>query len=199
MTTSETQSIPQQRSAVQKLLSFFWWVLESQWWVVREHTDGLVKCIKAGSPTAAMVLVWAPVMCFPQWLIAPMFGFHIETLAIFGARVVAICIVRQLDGIIPLTRALGICHLLTFSPVLVLLLMSGNYPYAEDTWFNWFVWSQIWVISICLFLDARDFLFHLAGHPFPCYIREGAIGEQLQVDDQRAHRPVTWRARLFGP
>ncbi len=184
---------------VQRLLSFLWWVFESQWWVVKEHTDGLQKCRTAGSPTATAVLIWAPIMCFPQWIIAPMFGFHLETLAIFGARMAAMCIVRKLDGIIPLTRALGLCHLLTFGPVLVLLLMSDNFPYAESTYFDWFIWSQIWVIGLCLFMDARDFIFYLRGYPFPCYIREGVIGGQLQVDDPLAHKEVTWNSRFLGP
>ena len=56
-----------------KILYPIWWVLESQWWVVREHKAGLEKCKEAGSPTAAAVLVWAPLMCFPQWVIAPAF------------------------------------------------------------------------------------------------------------------------------
>jgi len=186
-------------SIVQRLIFSFWWVIESQWWVVREHSDGIKKCKKAGSPTAAAILIWAPIMCFPQWIIAPLFGLHLETLAIFAARVVAMCIVRQLDGIMPLTRALGLCHLLTFGPVLVLLLMSENYPYAGGTAFNWFIWSQIWVISLCLFMDARDLLLYLRGHPFPCYIREGVIGGELQVDDPRARQNVTWESRLLGP
>ncbi|WP_299208028.1 hypothetical protein [uncultured Tateyamaria sp.] len=167
MTHDQINSDAPKKSFVHMLVSSLWWVIESQWWVVREHTDGLQKCKKAGSPTASAILIWAPVICFPQWLIAPMFGFQLETLAIFGARIGAMCIVRKLDGIIPLTRALGLCHLLTFSPVLVLLLMSGNFPYAESTFLNWFVWSQIFVISACLFMDARDFLFHLGGHPYP--------------------------------
>jgi hypothetical protein len=193
------QSDPQNRSFIQMLLSSLWWILESQWWVVREHSEGLEKCKQVGSPTAAMVLIWAPVMCFPQWVIAPLFGFHMETLAIFVARIVAICIVRKLDGIMPLTRALGLCHLLTFGPVLVFLLMSTNFPYAGGTYFDWFVWSQIAVISACLFMDARDFLFYLGGHPYPCYIREGVIAGQLQADDPRARTAVTWRSRIIGP
>lgn len=199
MIDDQVPNAPPKRSFVHILLSSLWWILESQWWVVREHTEGLQKCRKAGSPTATAVLIWAPVMCFPQWVIAPMFGFQLETLAIFGARIVAICIVRKLDGIIPLTRALGLCHLLAFGPVLVLLLMSGNFPYAGGTYFDWFIWSQIWVISACLFMDARDFLFYLGGHPYPCYIRDGVIGGQLQVNDPRACKKVTWKARLLGP
>ena len=183
---------------IHRIASSLWWVLESQWWVVREHTAGLVKCVKAGSPTAAAVLIWAPLMCFPQWMLAPLFGLEIETLAIFAARVAAMCIVRRLDGIIPLTRALGICHLLTFGPVLVLLLMS-QHPNGEAPVFDWFVRSQIVVIGICLFLDARDFVLYLAGYPYPCYIREGVLGGELDVDDPRAHQAVNWRTRLVGP
>ena len=181
-----------------RVLSLLWWVLESQWWVVIEHTDGLQKCRKAGSPTATAVLIWAPIMCFPQWLVAPMFGLHLETLAIFSARMAAMCIVRKLDGIMPLTRALGLCHLVTFGPVLSLLMVS-NQAVGEQVYFNSFVSVQIYIIALCLLLDARDFFFYLCGYPYPCYIREGVIGGTLVIEDRRANEKVTWRARLLGP
>ena len=198
MSVSELKNDRQGKSIIRRLLSSLWWVIESQWWVVIEHSDGLEKCKKAGSPTATMVLIWAPLMCFPQWLIAPLFGFKVETLAIFGARILAMCIVRKLDGIMPLTRALGICHLVTFGPVFCLLLMSSH-PTGDNHYLDWFLLSQIYVIGICLLLDARDFFFYLAGHPYPCYIREGVRGGLLHVDDLKAHEEVTWRSRLLGP
>jgi hypothetical protein len=185
-------------SVVRKIALPLWWVLESQWWVAIEHTDGLQKCRKAGSPTATAVLMWAPIMCFPQWIVAPMFGFRLETLAVFSARLAAMCIVRKLDGIMPLTRALGLCHLITFGPVLCLLLMS-EFPVGRTVYFDWFIWSQICVIGLCLFMDARDFFFYLAGYPYPCYIREGVRGGHLHIDDSRAELDVTWRSRLLGP
>ena len=183
---------------MKKLLSGLWWIVESQWWVVKEHSDGLKKCQQAGSPTATAVLIWAPIMCFPQWIIAPMFGWQLETLLVFSARMAAMCIVRKLDDIMPLTRALGLCHLLTFGPVLAILLMTDIGAF-ENQYLQWFLISQVWVISLCLLLDARDFYFYLNGHPYPCYIREGVIGGTLSVDDQRARIAVTWRARLLGP
>lgn len=198
MNDTEISPKAQNKSFIRRFVSSIWWVLESQWWVVREHSAGLIKCKNAGSPTAAAILIWAPIMCFPQWIIAPLFGLKIETLAIFGARVAAMCIVRGLDRIMPLTRALGICHLLTFGPVLVLLLMSGH-SFDETPLFSWFVWSQIVVIGICLFLDARDFFFYLAGFPYPCYVREGVLGGELDIDDPRARLGVSWRSRLLGP
>ena len=144
------------------------------------------------------VLIWAPIMCFPQWLIAPLFGFRLETLSVFVARMAAMCIVRKLDGIVPLTRALGLCHLVTFGPVLMLLLMSDSFE-TVDSYFSWFVLSQVYVVGLCLLLDARDFFFYLCGHPYPCYVREGAIGGQLQIADPKAHEVVTWRSRFIGP
>ncbi len=197
MSENQISNGTKRKSIIRRIISSLWWVMESQWWVVIEHTDGLQKCRKAGSPTATAVLIWAPIMCFPQWLLAPMFGLKFETLAIFGARMIAMCIVRKLDGIMPLTRALGLCHLLTFGPVLCVLLMS-NQLVGESIYFDWFVWSQIYVISLCLLLDARDFFFYLSGYPYPCYIREGVRGGQLKVDDPRAHEKVTWRSRLLG-
>lgn len=196
MASDESEAKSAKRGLPMRLLSPLWWVLESQWWVVIEHTDGLQKCRRAGSPTATMVLIWAPIMCFPQWLIAPLFGLQLETLAVFGARIIAMCIVRKLDGILPLTRALGLCHLLTFGPVLTILLMS-NRSHGNNVYFDGFVLSQICVIGACLVQDARDFIFYLAGHPYPCYIREGVQAGYLQAEDPRALEKVTWRSRLL--
>lgn len=183
---------------LKNILRSLWWIVESQWWVVFEHSDGLNKSRKAGSPTAALVLIWAPLMCFPQWLIAPLFGLQVETLLIFGARVLAMCIVRKLDDVIPLTRALGLCHLITFGPVLYILLTS-DISTSDNAYLYWFVQSQIYVIVLCLILDTRDLLLHLAGYPYPCYIREGVIGGLIQTDDARAQQKVTWKSRLLGP
>ena len=181
-----------------KILHTIWWVLESQWWVVREHKAGLEKCKEAGSPTAAAVLVWAPLMCFPQWVIAPLFGLHWQTLSIFFARMMAMCIARKLDDKIPMTRAIGLCHLLTFGPILFLIL-SSDFAQTDNAYWVYFVWSQITVISICLFLDARDLFFHSLGHPYPCYIRDGVLGNKIDIMDERARVPVSWRSRLIGP
>ena len=198
MTNSHMPDAQQDKSILTRTILSLWWVMESQWWVVFEHTDGLVKSIRAGSPTGLLVLIWAPVMCFPQWVIAPLFGLHLETLAIFVARMVAMCIVRKLDGIMPLTRALGLCHLLTFGPVLTMLLLS-DITINDGAMMYYFIQSQIIVISLCLILDARDFLFYLARHPFPCYVREAVRGGNIQLEDPKAHRNVTWRSRLVGP
>ena len=183
---------------IKNVLYPFWWVLESQWWVVNEHKGALDKCKEAGSPTASLVLIWAPLMCFPQWIIAPLFGLHWQTLSIFLARVAAMCIVRKLDDVIPLTRALGLCHLMTFGPVLLLIFYS-DFAQSDNTYWVYFIWSQIVVISICLFLDARDLFLYALGYPYPCYIREGVLGNKIEVDDERAKAPVTWRSRIIGP
>lgn len=198
MSQIEAQEKQADKPFALKVLLGLWWILESQWWVVFAHTDGLMKSIKAGSPTGLMVLIWAPLMCFPQWVIAPLFGWHLETLSIFAARMAAMCIVRKLDDTIPLTRALGICHLITFGPVLTLLLMS-DVSAASDPYFSYFLLSQIYVIGLCLVLDARDFFFYLGGHPFPCYVREGARAGSFDIADPRAHEAVNWRTRLLGP
>jgi len=198
MTTQNLPDHQQGRSLFARLIRAPWWVLESQWWVVIEHTDTLMKSIRAGSPTGFLVLMWAPLMCFPQWLIAPAFGWHLETLSIFAARILAMCIVRKLDGIMPLTRALGLCHLLTFGPVLTLLLLAE--PAADQSvYMGYFLQSQILVIGLCLILDARDFAFYLFGHPFPCYVREAVRAGSIETDDARASVIVTWRNRLLGP
>ncbi|MBK2123774.1 hypothetical protein [Fangia hongkongensis] len=183
---------------LRKVLYPLWWVLESQWVVVSEHRKILKICRKSGSPSAFLVILWAPIMCFPQWFIAPLFGFKLLTLAIFFARILAMCIVRKLDEIMPFTRGLGLCHLLSFGPVLVLLWVVP-WPQGESVYFYIFLWSQIAVISLCIFFDVRDFLFYLAGESYPCYIREAVRNGALQVENAKAYEAVTWKSRLLGP
>eukprot|EP00978_Attheya_sp_CCMP212_P005710 scaffold12806_cov55-Attheya_sp.AAC.8 len=182
-----------------------WWILESQVVVVKEHRGGLIKCGQAGSITGWLVSWWGAIMCFPQWVFGLMFGLlgHPEGALIFGARMAAMCIVRKLDEKIPLTRALGLCHLLTFGPVFAWLLLFRSQASAEEegttSCFAWFMWFEMRVIPLCLFLDARDLLLQLAGYPFPCYIREGVQYGVMKHNDPRAKREVTWLSRLVGP
>jgi hypothetical protein len=184
-----------------------WWILESQVVVVNDHRGGLRNLAQAGSTiTAKLVKTWAPIMCIPQWVFGLMFGLlgHPEGALIFGARMAAMPIIRKLDEkMIPWTRALGVGHLLTFGPVFAWLLLFQSQASAEEegttSWFAWFLWIEMRVIALCLFLVARDLLFHLAGYPFPCYIREGVRAGVIKNNDPRAKREVTWLSRLVGP
>ncbi|CAE7256499.1 unnamed protein product [Symbiodinium natans] len=181
------------------MFQFLRWIVETQAWVVKEHSGGLEKCKAAGSITARLVLIWAPIMCFPQWVGGLFFGALYgsrEAFAIFGARMAAMCIVRKMDAHIPCTRALGLCHLLTFGPILPWL---ASRPMSGDRVLDAFLSFEVRVISLCLFLDARDLLLHCLGFPFPCYIREGVRGGKLDIADTRAKLPVTLRSCLLGP
>ena len=182
------------------LLSTAKWIFESQVEVVRDHRNVLKKCGKAGSITARLVAMWAPIMCFPQWVIALGFGLlgHNAAWAIFAGRMAAMCIVRKLDEVIPFTRALGLCHLLTFGPVLGYLTL---YPpdVSLTPYFAKFLSFERCVISLCLFMDARDLLLHCLGYPFPCYIRKGVHAGVIPVQDPRAKSPVTVWSMLVGP
>mmetsp|Transcript_13298 Transcript_13298/g.25026 ORF Transcript_13298/g.25026 Transcript_13298/m.25026 type:complete len:181 (+) Transcript_13298:19-561(+) len=180
------------------MLRLLWWILESQVWVVKEHRNGLKQCAAAGSPTAKLVATWAPIMCFPQWVGGLVLGLrHSPALAIFFARMTAMCVVRKLDETIPCTRALGLCHLVTFGPIFPWILSCSG-P-GTGSAFDYFLFLEKRVIALCLFLDARDLLLHWLGYPFPCYIREGAQGGKLAIDDARVKRPVDMWARLIGP
>ena len=106
------------------------------------------------------------------------------------------CIVRKLDGIIPFTRALGICHLLTLGP-LWWWLYSTRLETAGEI--DSFVYLQLAVCGLCVFLDARDLLLHLMGYPYPCYIRTAARAEAIVIDDKRALEPVTFLNVILGP
>ena len=180
------------------LVKSLYWTLESQWWVVANHAPMLETCAKAGSTTAALVWCWGPVLCFPQW--AGILLRIPEGYACFAARYVAMCIVRVLDGKIPCTRALGLCHLSTLGPLYFWLSGRSN-NYKEGSLASMFVAAQLKICAACILMDARDLLFHLAGYPYPCYIRTavkaGAIGEVYK--DERAHAEVHWWSAILGP
>ncbi|CAK9117343.1 unnamed protein product [Durusdinium trenchii] len=189
-----------------EMLSIVRWILESQVVVVKDHRDMLKKCGKAGSVTARLVAVWAPIMCFPQWVGGLLFGLlgYKAAWAIFSARMGAMCIVRKLDEHIPFTRALGLCHLLTFGPVLAFIMnRAPAVPVSDatsvDSYFLNFLAFEKGVIALCLFMDARDLILHCLGYPFPCYIREGVRAGLIPIADPRAKHPVTVSSRLFGP
>ena len=94
----------------------------------------------------------------------------------------AMCIAWKLDDKIPMARAIGLCHLLTFGPIL-LLIHPSDFAQTDNVYWVYFVWIQIAVISICLFFDARDLFFHALGHPYPCYIRDGVLGNEIDILD----------------
>jgi hypothetical protein len=112
----------------------------------------------------------------------------------------AMCVVRKLDEHIPYTRALGLCHLVTFGPVLLwLLTRSPKTTDGLDGHAEKFVTFEKYVISLCLFLDARDFILYCLGYPFPCYIRQGVQAGVIPVKDPRAKSPVPLWSCLIGP
>lgn len=194
----------QRRPNKAKMLSLVKWIVESQVVVVRDHSDMLIKCGKVGSVTADLVFVWAPIMCFPQWIGGLAFGLlgYKAAWGIFSARMAAMCIVRKLDERIPFTRALGLCHLVTFGPLFLVMMMSeapAENGTKADFYFVKFMTFQKWVIALCLLMDARDFLLHNLGYPFPCYIREGVQAGVIPIQDSRAKRAVTACARIIGP
>ncbi|CAJ1438494.1 unnamed protein product [Effrenium voratum] len=194
---------PRQSQALAPMfLRLLIWVLESQVVVVHDHRDFLKKSSAAGSVTGTLISFWGPIMCFPQWIGGLIFGLLgcRPAAAIFAARMAAMCVVRTLDQKIPCTRGLGVCHLVTFPPVLWwLLTRTPNTTTGVDAYAEKFLSFQVYVIGLCLFLDARDLMFHCCGYPFPCYIREGVQAGLLDIKDPRAKRPVTLSARLIGP
>ena len=186
-------------NALSSIANSLYWIVESQWWVVNEHRPMLKTCAKAGSVTARLVGIWAPIMCFPQWagvLLGTPAGY-----ATFAARCTAMCIVRKLDGVIPCTRALGICHLLTLGPLGVWLYTTTTTTtkLGEKNTNDKFVTFQLAVCGLCVFLDARDLLLYLLGYPYPCYIRTAARAKAIAIDDKRALEPVSWWNVLIGP
>jgi hypothetical protein len=69
-------------------------------------------------------------------------------------------------------------------------------PYLSGFWF------EMRVIALCVFMDARDLIFHLpdGSYPYPGYIREGVrAGGVMEVKDPRAPANVTRKSRVLGP
>ena len=149
-----------------------------------------------GSPTGRLVSIWAKVMVFPQFLLAPLtilFG-RWEGPLIFLARFLAMHIVVRLEKKMPFTRALGICHLLTFGPLFIWFTLNFSEIYA-----GWGIFAPLFaieygIIALCLYLDLRDLILHAAGLPWPCYIRDhyrlGRPGVS-EITDKRVEQPVT--------
>lgn len=154
---------------------------------------------KPGSPTGTLVSHWAKFMVLPQFLLAPfslLFG-RVEGLLIFLARFLAMHIVLRLEPRIPFTRALGLCHLLTFGPLFVWFTWTFSEIYE-----GWGVFAPLFaieygVIGLCLIQDLRDLLLHSLGRPFPCYIRDHHRLGNVEVDDVRVEQPVTAFSLFF--
>lgn len=158
--------------------------------VVKEHRPLLEQ---PGSPTGRLVSIWAKVMVLPQFILAPLtilFGRY-EGPLIFLARFLAMHIVYELDKKIPFTRALGICHLLTFGPLFI--WFSVNFQEIYDGWgvFGFLFAIEYGIIGLCLYLDLRDLILHACGLPYPCYVRDyHRLGVNV-IHDKRVEQPVT--------
>lgn len=165
--------------------------------VITEHRKVLNL---PGSLTGRLTSLWAKIMVFPQ-VLAPLlvlFGApFLDVLLIFVARFVAMHVVWLLDRYMPYTRALGLCHLVTFGPLLVYFSVEFNATYvAWGTLGPAFVFYFA-TIAACLFMDMRDLVLHMAGQPYPAYIRDHHRNGHLIIDDTRVQEPVTVFKRLF--
>lgn len=165
--------------------------------VVTEHRRVLDM---PGSPTGKLTAVWAKIMVFPQ-VLAPVLIFFgapvLDVVLIFLARFAAMHIVWLLDRYMPFTRALGMCHLVTFGPLLSYFTLQFS-----EIGTNWgelgflFIFYYV-VISACLYMDARDLILHIVGQPFPAYIRDHHRNGHLIIEDSRVEEPVTMLNRVF--
>ncbi len=165
--------------------------------VVTEHRKILNL---PGSPTGRLTAQWAKIMVFPQMLapILIVFGAPaFDVILIFLARYAAMHVVWLLDRYMPYTRALGLCHLVTFGPLLVYFTLQFGEIYAAwGTLGSVFVFYYA-VIVACLFMDVRDLILHMMGQPFPAYMRDHHRNGHLKIDDPRIEEPVTMRKRIF--
>lgn len=146
-----------------------------------------------GSPTGRLVSVWAKIMVLPQFLLAPLtvlFGRY-EGILIFLARFVAMHIAYEMEERIPFTRAIGICHILTFGPLFIWFSLNFHEIYTGWGVFGFLFVIEYCIIGLCLYLDLRDLLLHLCGRPYPCYIRDYHRLGVINVSDKRVEQPVT--------
>lgn len=165
--------------------------------VVSEHRKVLNL---RGSPTGSLVSLWAKIMVFSQILAPALIYFGVpalDVLLIFLARFTAMHVVWLLDRYMPLTRALGLCHLVTFGPLFVYFTFQFGDIYASWGDLGWAFLIQYAIIALCLFLDLRDLILHMAGQPYPCYIRDHKRLGNIEIDDPLADEPVTMFSRIF--
>ena len=184
--------------------------------ITQEQRPTLAKC--QDSITGRVVVVWARVMVLPQFFITPIFAMlgYPWCAAIFLTRTASINVVGEINKRFPYQRIAGLCHITTFGPLLTWMILDGNVvPNSPtvawntitnssnstlDTIYNIFMLFEVCVISICLYLDIKDFIFFVCcDQPYACYIREATMKKKLKIDDPRALEPVTWWSRLIGP
>ena len=165
--------------------------------VITEHRKVLNL---PGSVTGRLTAQWAKVMVFPQ-ILAPVLAIFgaplLDVLLIFFARYAAMHVVWLLDRYMPYTRALGLCHLVTFGPLFVYFSIEFASVYA-----SWGSLSAAYLyfyvtIAACLYMDLRDLILHMSGQPFPAYMRDHHRNGHLTIDDPLIEDPVTTFNRLF--
>jgi len=165
--------------------------------VVTEHRKVLNL---PGSPTGRLTAIWAKIMVFPQ-VLAPiliLFGVPVlDVTLIFLARFAAMHVAWLLDRYMPYTRALGLCHLATFGPLLVYFTLRFDQIYAAWGSLGFLFSFYYVIISACLYMDIRDLVLHIVGKPFPAYIRDYHRNGHLIIEDPRVEEPVTAFNRLF--
>ncbi|CAB9503778.1 expressed unknown protein [Seminavis robusta] len=162
------------------LSSMLLWPLHRSFEVVQDHRATLMKC---ESPTGFLVSQWAKIMCLPQFAVAPVLGCvgYPTSSLFFAARVSAMVVVGELDKRLPVTRALGLCHLVTFGPLFAYMIASGHWEWNDKA-------------------GSHDNMIIASLGLYPCYIREAVIAKKLDVDDPAAHAQVKgWWSRLVGP
>ena len=164
--------------------------------VIKEHRKLLER---KESPTGRWVGHWAKIMVIPQFLLMPLTLFLgvYEGLMIFLARFLAMHIVYLLDLKIPFTRALGLCHLLSFGPLWLWFTYYFESIFSQWGAFGFLFTFEYAVISLCLYLDLRDLILHIWGKPYPCYIRDYHRLGINQIDDPRANQPVSLFSIFF--
>jgi len=169
-------------------------------YVIKDHRTTWILC---NNTTARNVSKWYFFMCIPQYFIAPLLALverDTATAMFFGARIAATLSAKEIDHKYPYQRAVGLCHWMTFGPVMAWLVSQGYWGETKpDSIRGGFLWLQMRITAACLFMDARDLLFQMAGYPYPCYIREAVINNKIRVEDPRALKPVNWWNRIFGP
>lgn len=100
-------------------------------------------------------------------------------------------IVYELELRIPYTRALGICHLITFGPLFIWFTLDFGDIYNGWGAFGFLFVIEYGIIALCLLQDLRDLILHLAGRPYPCYVRDYHRLGAIEIDDKRVEQPVT--------
>ena len=165
--------------------------------VVADHRKILIL---PKSVSGRLTVTLAKVLVFPQTLAPALILFGapvIDVMLISVARCMAMHLVWLLDRHIPYTRALRLCHLVTFGPLFVYFAIYFNKMNTAWGSLAPIFLFYVTTIAACLYMDLRNLILHLVGLPYTAYVSDHHCNGYIAIDDARIAEPVTILNRIL--